>query len=83
MRQTERDYQIVETQRVGFCILFHPFVVFVVLRGRESLKPKPLFKKDVNILKGRIYLKLFQIRDCHPFCPVYFSFLKKMFFRRN
>lgn len=54
-----------------FCFLF----CFVF--ERESLKTQTIFLKDVSIIKGRIYLKVFQIRDCHPFCPMYFLFLKK------
>ena len=51
--------------RVGFCILSQPFIFFCCCRFKREgeFKNPNRFLKDVSVLKGRIYLKLFQIRD--------------------
>lgn len=54
----ETDYQIVQTQRVGFCIFFSSLFFF---KGESFFKPKPLlvvfvvivFKMFCLFLKGR------------------------------
>ena len=51
--------------RVGFCILSQPFIFFCCCRFKREgeFKNPNRFLKDVSVLKWRIYLKLFQIRD--------------------
>lgn len=58
-------------------------MVVVFFKREGEFKNPNRFLKDISILKGRIYLKVFQIRDCHPFCPMYFLSLKYFFFKET
>lgn len=75
MRQRKRLSDSLDPK--GRFLYILPLVVFFKREG--EFKNPNRFLKDISILKGRIYLKVFQIRDCHPFCPMYFLSLKYFF----